>query len=95
MANKITYNIGFNVDSSGLKQVQAELQKIQSMTLDELKIIDPATTIRDFNEIQQAAAHLSTALEKSLNPKLGTINVDKFNQTLKSTGSTLSSIELT
>jgi TP901 family phage tail tape measure protein len=93
MANKITYDIGFNVNNSGLQQVRTELQNIGSMTLKDLKLIDATATKTELNEIKESAHAVGAAIEASFNPKLGTINVDKFNSSLKGSGQTVAQIE--
>ena len=87
MANKqIRYGIGFDVDKTGLQEVRRELQQFSTMSLKELKLINKEATIEDLNSIKASANQLSGAFEKSFNPKLGTLNVEKFNQELKTIG---------
>lgn len=93
MANKLTYDVGFNVNNTDLQQIKTELQNISSMTLKDLKLIDANATKAELNEIKQSAQVVGTAIESSFNPKLGTINVDKFNTSLKNSGQTLTQIE--
>lgn len=94
MSNKkITYDIGFNVDNSNLQKVQTELQNISQMTLKDLKLIDPNATKADLEEIKRSAQVVGDAIETSFNPKLGTLNVDKFNTSLKNSGQTIAQIE--
>ena len=84
MANqKIIYDIDFNTNNSELKNIKTELQKIQNMSLKDFKVIQADATLKELNEIKASAKSLGDALEDSFNPKLGTINIDKFNQNLK------------
>ena len=92
MANKITYNIGFNVDSSGLKQVQAELQKINNMSTADIKLINPDLATRDINKIKDAAKKASELLQNSFNVKLDSYDLKKFNQELQRSPGLMSSI---
>ena len=98
-SKKITYGIGFNVDTSGLQQVRTELKNIGEMTLKDLKLIDPTKTQADLDKIKESAKTVQKALEESFNPKLGTVNVNKFNDSIKesqslSSGAALSFAQL-
>ena len=93
MANKITYNIGFNVDSSGLKQVQAELQKINNLTLNDLQVIKPGADIAELNKIKDAAKDLEQVLSKSYNVKLDSYNIKTFQQELAKTPGLLNRVQ--
>jgi hypothetical protein len=90
---KITYNIGYNVDMSSLRELRQELSTISNMTLKDLKIIDPKATESALHEVQHSAEIVGAALEKSLNPKLGTINITKFNDSLKGSSQSIKTIE--
>lgn len=90
MAKKqIIYNIGFNVDSSNLKTIESELNRIGNMTFKDFSIVDQGdvqTAKKRFNEIQEAANVLGQALTASYNPKIDSINLQKFQQHLANTG---------
>ena len=87
MANKqIRYGIGFDVDKSSLQSVRQELQQFSNMSFKELKLINKDATMQDLQAIKTSAHQLGDAFEKSFNPKLGTVNIEKFNQELKTTG---------
>lgn len=91
--NRIDYTIGFNTDESGLQRLRSELQSINQMTVKELKLVDANATKKDLDEIKKSANILGEAIESSFNPKLGTLNVDKFNTSLKNSGQTVAQIE--
>ena len=80
---QIRYGIGFDVDNSGLQRARQELKDIEQMTLKDFKLIKAEGTVQELNEIKQSAKSLQDALEDSFNPKLGTVNVEKFSQSLK------------
>ena len=92
MANKITYNIGFNVDSSGLKQVQTELQRMSNMSVADIKLINPDLATRDINKIKETAKKASELLQNSFNVKLDSYDLKKFNQELQKSPGLMNSI---
>ena len=95
MAKKqIIYNIGFNVNNTNLKTVQDELNKISKMTLKDIKIIDKEKAKSELNSIKESAEQLGRALEASYNPKIDSINIQKFNQSLKESGTDLNKVAI-
>ena len=93
MANRqIKYGISFEINNSNLQAVQAELQKIYSMTTKDLQLIDVNATKADLESIKNEASKLGKALEDSFNPKLNTINITKFNDSLKSSSTNIQTI---
>ena len=94
MANggQIKYGIGFNVDKSGLNEVKTALQEIKNMTVNDLIKINGQGTKQELDKIKQDAAVVETALKKAFNPNLGTVNISKFNQHLKTSNLDLGKI---
>lgn len=91
---QIRYGIGFDVDSSGLQQMRSELMSFQqNLNLKDLKLVNKDATIQDLNAIKQDAQTLGDALEKSFNPRLGTVNIDTFNNSLKASGRSVKDLE--
>ena len=105
MANgSIRYNVGFDVDSSGLsnakkglQELQQSLQEIQHMSATLLTA--PGSDATDRKEAEKKVAEarkvgreIEQILQKSYNPKLDTINITKFNEELKKSGMTAQSI---
>lgn len=85
---KINFQVGFNVDKSGLSQMQSLFQQIASLAQ------EPANKLN--TGLQQAAKTASTLdeiLSRTFNTELGTLNVTKFNQELKNSGLTLKTIQ--
>ena len=95
MANqgKIQFGVGFNVDKSGLNQLKAELQSLQSLSEKDLIKIGSTDAINDLQKIKDTAHQVEQALEKSFNPKLNTTDLTKFRTELKNTGLNISSIK--
>lgn len=95
MANgKINYGIGFNVDTSSLQKLRQELAAISNMTVKDLDLsIKTTDAEKALDSIKQSAQIVGDALEQSLNPKLGTINIAKFNNSLKESSQSIAQIE--
>ena len=100
MANnkqQITLGIGFDVDKSGLKIAEKELQNLHTQ-LGKISVIGQQTKGIDeyskgLKEAGETASKLSTILEKSFSAKLGTVNVTKFKQELDKAGMSTKSIQ--
>lgn len=87
--NQIKFGIGFNVDKTGLNQIRAELQQIANMTQGEFLKLNTGGTTKDLLAAKRAAGELEDALNKAFNKELGTLNVAKFNQALKTSDKTV------
>ena len=94
MANggRIDYTIGFNVDKSGLNDLQKQLAELQNLTPDKLLTTNfkPESkqyqqTLEQINEIKKAAAAVGPALQKSFNPRLNIHNVQTFTNEINKT----------
>ena len=87
MANKqIKYGIGFNVDKSGLQEVKSELMSLQKMSYSEFSLISDENLTKtrgQFEAIKRDVKSLENAIDVAFNPKLDTVNLDKFNQSIK------------
>lgn len=99
MANggSIKYNIGFNVDKSGLNQLKSSLQEIKNMTAKDFMNItggnDLSKAKKELDEIHRTLGKVDAAFESAFNSDLGTLNIAKFNQTLSSSGLTIQKIQ--
>ena len=86
MANggSIKYNVGFNVDKSGLNQLKSSLQEIKNMTAKDFMNItggnDLAKAKNELDEIHRTLGKVDAAFESAFNSDLGTLNIAKFNQ---------------
>ena len=98
MANNINFNVGFNTDISGLQEAQRELQKIKDMSLldytKEFKAgnFDSKEIQKEFNQIKKSASELEGAFTRAFNPKLNTLNIQKFNSEIAKSDRTLDEI---
>ena len=104
MANRINYNVGFNIDKSQLSQLKTELQQLQKFSIVDFSLQNPTMSLekvkREVNAIHESAAQLENAFNKAFNSSLGTINLktlqkemqnlnlDKINKSLANAGST-------
>lgn len=88
MANKINYNVGFNIDKSQLNQLKAELQQLQKFSVVDFSLQNPTMSLRDVKKevdaIHQSASQLENAFNKAFNSSLGTINLKTLQKELKS-----------
>ena len=79
MAKKIIrYGVYFDVDSTSLKQLESQLNKMTNMTLKDFKLIDAKGTKEELEKIQSTARIVGEAVQNSLNPKTGTLNITKY-----------------
>ena len=89
----IKYNIGFNVDKTGLNQLKTSLKEIQMMTEKDMLKIDGGKNVAELNKIKQTASEVEKAFNQAFNQDLGTLNVTKFKQTIDSTAGGISNIK--
>lgn len=83
---QIQWGMSFKVDKTGLNDLKTELLSIQKLTTADYargKHSSASQLAKELKEIKQSATEVQTALEKSFNTNLGTLNVVKFNQELK------------
>lgn len=83
---QIQWGMSFKVDKSGLNDLKTELLSIQKLTTADYargKHSSASQLAQELKQIKQSATEVQTALEKSFNTNLGTLNVVKFNQELK------------
>ena len=93
---QINFKVGYTVDKAGLQAMKASLQEIQSMTANDLIGKGLATNIADADAklklAQQDAQALSNILTQSFNKDLGTVNIQKFNNALKTSNLDLNKV---
>ena len=93
MANKFNLKIATQLDSKGIEQLRGKLNEITNI-LEQYK-----TKTNSFNEsmgkVLETTKNVTKALEESFNKDLGTVNLNKFNQSLKQTGTSLSQVQKT
>lgn len=90
MANggRINFQVGFNVDKSGLNQLKSSLQELQKV-----KLGDFSGQRKQLREVQETARQVQQALTNAFNPKLGSLNVAAFNKQLQGMGLTTKQIQ--
>lgn len=97
--NRITWNVGFNVDKSQLKEVNKELKALQNLTMGQLLEFKPHLNLteakQELTKIKNDAAHLEQAFNKAFNPQLGTVNLKTLNRELDGLKHILPSINKT
>lgn len=95
-AGDITFGVGFQVDKTGLQQIQQQLQQLQSglKTTDIMKINNSSLqeAIQQLTKIQSTAQDVQNAMTKAFNPKIGSLNLSKFQSELKTSGHSIESI---
>ena len=90
---KITFGVGFNVDTSGLKQVKQALNAIYTAGTKSIINAKSADQARDkLTAVEETADKVERALMKAFNPKLDSLNVTRFNQELSNYDLTIEKI---
>lgn len=93
MANKFNLKISTQLDSKGIEQLKGKLNEITNI-LEQYK-----TKTKDFNSgmsnVLETTKNVTKAIEDSFNKDLGTVNLNKFNQSLKQTGTSLNQVQKT
>lgn len=95
---QLNFGIGFNVNTASLNKVRDTLKSLKAMTGEQIK--SSGGTILDLDkgaihswknnlkEMRKDVEALEIAFEKAYNPKLGTYELNKFNASLKDSGTT-------
>ena len=85
----INFNVNMTVNKNGLNQILKPLQQIQSrlnsMSTDKLS--------DEFSEAASSAKQLESIINSSWNDKLGQLNLDKFNQSIKNSYGSVSQLK--
>lgn len=94
---QIKLGVGFDVDTSGLNKLKQSLSEIKKLTRAEVLEINPELgdmkkAEAKLREIREDAVLVEKALEKAFNKDLGTLNIAKFNRTLKDSGKGLNDV---
>jgi len=84
---RIDYTIGFNVDKSGLQNIQKELAKINQMSAKDIQKVNPALNVNEAKSVLMkakiAANEVQKAMQEAFNPTIGVTNIDKLQSSLK------------
>ena len=82
---RIDYTIGLKTDKSGLNQIKKSLEEIRNLTQQDVSQsmgVDTSTAQKNLQTARKEAIAVETAFRKAFNQKLNTVNIDKFNQSL-------------
>ena len=85
MANEIKYSVGFDVKQSDLNKLKSSLQQLQKLSIsDVMKFNDSdiSSARKTLDSIRSDAGKVEEALEKAFNPKLNTVNIERFKSEL-------------
>ena len=95
-AGDITFGVGFQVDKTGLQQIQESIKQLQSglKITDIMKINNSSLqeATQQLTKIQSTAQDVQNAMAKAFNPKIGSLNLSKFQSELKTAGHSIESI---
>ena len=84
---RIDIDVGLRVDKTGLNQIRSSLQEIKNLTAQDLMRIgghdDLQRAKTELDSLKASVATIDDAFKKAFNTDLGTLNVAKFNQSLK------------
>ena len=75
----INFNVNMTVNKNGLNQILKPLQQIQS----QLNSMSTDQLSNEFTQAANSAKQLESIINSSWNDKLGQLNLDKFNQSVK------------
>ena len=91
---KINFQVGFNVDQTGLNQLKASLANIQNTTTKDLINTQSITNAdKELRKIHLTAEKVGDALQDAMNPALNTVNIEAFRQNLSKSGLTIQKIK--
>lgn len=95
---QINFGIGFNVNTASLNQVRNTLKELKAMSGEQIKqsgghILDLDKSAihswkNNLHAMRDDVSALERAFEAAYNPKLGTYELNKFNESLKGSGTT-------
>ena len=92
MANKIKYDVQFGINKASLNGIKQELNQLKNLTKKDLIKIDGQSAIETLGKINEQAQNVEQALTKAYNFKLGTVNIESFNNSLKQSGSSIQQV---
>lgn len=89
--NKILYSIDFDVNKKKIEQLKKSLQDLKKMSISDVAVgqagnNDLSKMKQQLRQAQQAARVTEEAITKAFNPKLNTVNIQKFENELKISG---------
>ena len=95
MANQIKYQVSFDVKQGDLNKLKASLQQLQKLKISDVMKInstDAASATTMLTKIKTQAKNVEDALKNAFNAKLNTVNIQSFNRSLRTSGTTIQQI---
>ena len=89
MAKQLNVNLAFTADTSRAKQQIQDLQNQLSSIINMPTVGLGADMATKISQASRAAAELKVHLEQAMNPKTGTLDFSKLNQSLQKSGVSL------
>lgn len=84
--SQIRFGVGFDVDKTSLQNLKKSLKEIQSLSSLQYKDQFGDNAFKELKRIKSTAKEVESALEQAFNPQLNTVNLSKFNDSLKKIG---------
>lgn len=88
--NQIRFNVGFNIDRTGLNELQNSLAQVQ---LAASRATGTSQMEQDLRAAGQAASQLSDILNQSWNSRLGQLDLSRVNNSIKQTYGSVSNLK--
>ena len=88
---KIQYTIGFNVDKTGLQEIEKSLNVIKNLGKIDILNMNPALGSIDnaasaMQKVRNSVSQIETAFKNAFDPTIGITNITKLNQNLQNAG---------
>ena len=94
MANQIEFKLKTSADLQGVKQLKKELAEVRNIANEGVsgKGIFGASEIDEIQSVIKAADTLEHALQSAYDPKINTVNINKFNELVAKSGMNVSQL---
>ena len=92
---RVNYTVGFKTDKSSLNQIKKSLEEIRNLTQQDVSQsmgVDTSTAQKNLQTARKEAIAVENAIRKAFNQKLNTVNIDKFNQSLAQSKTSLAQV---
>lgn len=87
---KMDFVINTELNKAGFNELRKEIQSLKSITGQDLINLGQANSLKEAEEklkaIKNSVSQMETALNKAFNPKLGTVNLQRFEKEILSMG---------
>lgn len=84
--NQIRFGVGFDVDKAGIDSLKKQLQDLQNLTAKDITPKVGTSAVDQLKRVKTTAQEVQRALQNAFNSDLGTVNISKFNDSLKNLG---------